>query len=312
MDPLTQTITLLRPQGLLWKQAKARGDWAVRYPANKGAVFCLVASGACVFQMPGRPASSLQAGDFVLLTAPAQWTLASSEAVSPVDFTSGAHSRSGAMTRKLGSGRASPVTKLVGGHFWFDDVNTPLLEGLLPAVVEIRSDNPEAARLRAVLDLLGSEAGSERPGRSLVLDRLLEILLIETIRSGTLPEEHHGLLAGLADRQVGAALRALHADIRRGWTVAQLAALAGISRSVFAERFTRLVGLPPIDYLLRWRMAVAKDALRGGKRRLAEIAFECGYESVSAFSTAFARTVGCPPSRYAASRAVEELQRVNR
>jgi AraC-like DNA-binding protein len=84
-----------------------------------------------------------------------------------------------------------------------------------------------------------------------------------------------------------------------GWTIARLAAVAGMSRSVFAERFSRTVGRPPIDYLLRWRMAVAKDALRARDRRLAEIAFACGYESVSAFSTAFTRTVGCPPSRYA-------------
>ena len=311
MDPLTQTIALLRPQGLLWKQAEARGDWAVRYPANKGAVFCLVASGGCVFQMPGRGPSSLQAGDFLLLTAPPEWTLASRNEVTPIDFVK-AHSHTGVVDRKLGDTQSGPATKLVGGHFWFDDVNTPLLENLLPAVVEIRSDNPDAARLRGVLDLLGSEAASDRPGRSLILDRLLEVMLIETIRSSPMPDDCRGLLAGLADPQIGAALRALHADIKQGWTVARLAALAGQSRSVFAERFARVVGLPPIDYLLRWRMAVAKDALRSGKRRLAEIAFECGYESVSAFSTAFARTVGCPPSRYAASRAVEELQRVNR
>jgi AraC-like DNA-binding protein len=300
LDPLTQTIALLRPRGLLWKQAEARGDWAVRYPANKGAVFCLIASGSCVFQLPGREPSKLQEGDFLLLTAPPAWTLGSSAAVAPVDFVK-AHTRGGVVRRTLGNRKTGPVVRLFGGHFGFDDANAPLLAGLLPAIVEIRSSDADAARLRGVLDLIGSEASSDRPGRGLVLDRLLEILLIEAVRSGAMPDaqkDRRGLLAGLAEPRISAALRALHADIRQGWTVARLAEVAGMSRSVFAERFCRVVGLPPLDYLRRWRMAVAKDALVSGNRRLAEVAFACGYESVSAFSTAFTRTVGCPPSRY--------------
>jgi AraC-like DNA-binding protein len=299
LDPLTQTIALLRPQGLLWKQGEARGDWAVRFPANRGAVFCLVAGGSCMFQMPERAPSRLCEGDFLLLTAPPAWTLGSGHEVVPVDFVGG-QPRAGVMHWTLGCGGSAPATRLIGGHFWFDDANTPLLDGLLPGVVEIRSSNTEASRLWAVLDLIGDEAATDRPGRTLVLDRLLEVLLIEAIRSGTLAdgEDRRGLLAGLADPQVSAALRALHADIRQDWTIARLAAVAGMSRSVFAERFCRIVGRPPIEYLLRWRMAVARDALRARDRRLAEIAFACGYESVSAFSAAFTRTVGCPPSRY--------------
>jgi AraC-like DNA-binding protein len=301
LDPLTQTLALLRPQGLLWKQGEARGDWAVRFPANRGAVFCLVAGGSCVSQMPEREPSWLREGDFLLLTAPSVWTLGSGRDVVPVDFVRG-QPRAGVMQWTLGSDGSGPVTRLIGGHFWFDDANAPLLDGLLPGVVEIRSSSTDASRLHGMLDLIGDEAFTDRPGRNLVLDRLLEVLLIEAIRSGTIAdgEDRRRLLAGLADPQVSAALRAMHADIRQGWTIARLAAVAGMSRSVFAERFCRTVGRPPIDYLLRWRMAVAKDALRARDRRLAEIAFACGYESVSAFSTAFTRTVGCPPSRYAA------------
>jgi AraC-like DNA-binding protein len=108
-----------------------------------------------------------------------------------------------------------------------------------------------------------------------------------------------GLLAGLADPRLALALNAVHAEVKRSWTVAQLADIAGMSRSVFADRFARIVGLAPIDYLTEWRMAIAKDMLRAGEARLAEVAFECGYQSTSAFSTAFARSVGCPPSRFA-------------
>jgi AraC-like DNA-binding protein len=128
-------------------------------------------------------------------------------------------------------------------------------------------------------------------------------MLVEAIRhgSGGVGEVRQGLLAGLGD-QNSAALRALHTDIKRAWTVAQLADVAGTSRSVFAERFNRIVGMPPMDYLKHWRMALAKDALRSRDGCLAEIAFACGYQSASAFSTAFTRVVGCSPAQYPTGR----------
>lgn len=126
-------------------------------------------------------------------------------------------------------------------------------------------------------------------------------MLVEAIRTRFTSSERldNGIIAGLGDTKVAKALRAMHADVQKKWTVGQLAEVAGMSRSVFAERFGRVVGLAPIDYLLRWRMALAKDALQSGKAALSEIAQQTGYLSVSAFSTAFTRTVGCPPSSFA-------------
>jgi AraC-like DNA-binding protein len=118
------------------------------------------------------------------------------------------------------------------------------------------------------------------------------------------------LVAGLGNRHVAAALRAMHGDVRRCWTVAQLASVAGISRSVFADRFSRVVGMSPMHYLLHWRMALAKDALRAGTSPLAQVAFACGYQSVSAFSTAFSRIVGCSPAKYATARWPRETKEV--
>ena len=301
MDPLTQTIALLRPRALLWKQLEAIGDWALRFPRNEGVAFCVVAAGRCVLQVADRKPCVLGEGDFLLLTAPPAWTLGETETAVPInldELPSGPDMR----TTFLGRGRMGPVTRLLGGHFRFDGANAALLKGLLPAIVTIQFPEAGARRLRGVLDLIGDEAASDRPGRTLVLDRLLEIMLVEAIRHGAARAAEHrqGLLTGLADPQIAAALRALHADVRRRWTIAQLAAIAGMSRSVFADRFCRVVGLPPMSYLLRWRMALAKDALRFGDDPLAEIAFACGYQSVSAFSAAFSRTIGCPPSRYAA------------
>lgn len=107
------------------------------------------------------------------------------------------------------------------------------------------------------------------------------------------------MLAGLADPALSRALRKMHADVARRWTVAELGRVAGMSRAVFAERFTRTVGMPPMEYLLEWRIAIAKDALLRERAPLAEVAERIGYQSASAFSVAFSRHAGCAPSGFA-------------
>ena len=306
MDPLSQTIALLRPRGLLWKQFGVRGDWAMRFPTHDGAVFCQIVTGSCVVQMPERAPRQFSDGDFFFLTAPPVWTLGTNPALVPTEFTR-PDTPSGEVAKTVGDDKSGPALRLLGGHFRFDDVNSALRRFLLPEIVEVPSLGHGAARLKGVLESIGDEATSDRPGRNLVLDRLLELLLVEVIRSTDLHscESRQGLLAGLSDERIAAALNALHADIAQSWTIAQLADIAGMSRSAFAERFCRTIGLPPIDYLSQWRMAVARDMLRSGDHRLSDIAFACGYQSASAFSTAFTRTVGCPPSRFTKNRPEE-------
>ena len=134
-----------------------------------------------------------------------------------------------------------------------------------------------------------------------MLSRLIEVMLIETLRrEAEAWSAHTGVLGGLADPRLAAALADIHADVRRGWTVAELARRSGMSRSVFARRFSEAVGAAPVEYLLNWRMALSKDALLHGRGTLEEVAAEVGYKSASAFSTAFSRRVGCPPGDYAA------------
>ena len=271
-----------------------------RFPANHGVAFCLISSGTCRMQVGEAPAKRLEEGDFVLLAAPPAWTLSGGGAAESVDFKA-AHPHRAHFRARVGPPDLEPTTRLVGGYFGFDDANSALLARLMTPMVEIHGGEAGAGRLRGLLALIDEEAFSDRPGRTLVLERLLEIMLVEAIRheTGRGEEMRSGVVAGLGDSQVGAALRALHEDAGRSWSVADLAAVAGASRSVFAARFSRLVGVSPMEYLLQWRMALAKDALRSGGRRLAEVAFTCGYGSVSAFSTAFRRAVGCSPARYA-------------
>ena len=146
--------------------------------------------------------------------------------------------------------------------------------------------------------LIGEEADAHRPGRVLILERLVEVLLVEALRfrSASAAREEQGLLAGLSDPALARTLREIHVDVARRWTVEQLARTAGMSRAVFAERFTRKIGMPPMQYLLEWRVALAKDILRAERPSLAEVAERVGYQSASAFSTAFTRLTGTPPA----------------
>ena len=166
---------------------------------------------------------------------------------------------------------------------------------LLPRMIHIRG----VPRLTTLVRLVAEEAGADSAGRDLVLARLVEILLIEALRAARSHEAPPGLLLGLADQRVADALRQIHGRPERPWTVVELARSAGMSRTAFFERFMRKVGLRPMEYLLAWRMALAKTLLAGGDLALDEVARQVGYGSASTFSTAFSRHVGQPPRRYA-------------
>jgi AraC-like DNA-binding protein len=138
----------------------------------------------------------------------------------------------------------------------------------------------------------------------MILERLLEVMMMECLRWGAIGEDDlsAGLLAGLRDPALAKVLYALHSKVQAAWTVAELAKLAGMSRSAFAARFTETLGCAPKEYLSRWRMTLAQDALSRGAKSLDRLAQEIGYESASAFSTAFRRRVGCSPGAFARSR----------
>ncbi len=194
-------------------------------------------------------------------------------------------------------GRADgpPDVRMMGGYFQFDSPDADLLVAQLPAVIHLRG----AARLAALVAMIREEAGGDAAGRDLVLGRLVEILIVEALRAVGGDDAPPGLLRGLGDPRLAAAIRRMHAEPAHPWTTAELAKEAALSRSAFFDRFARIVGVPPMEYLLGWRMSLAKDLLRRGTGRIEEIALRVGYGSASAFSTAFARQVGVPPKRFA-------------
>jgi AraC-like DNA-binding protein len=148
------------------------------------------------------------------------------------------------------------------------------------------------------------ECVSDAPAKEMVLQRLLEVMLVESLRWRSIGDDvlPPGLLRGMRDHSLARALSAMHSDVRAEWTVAELANLAGMSRSAFAARFSQTLGCAPMEYLARWRMALAQDALCRGGTSLDRLADEIGYESASAFSTAFRRRLGCSPGAFARAR----------
>jgi AraC-like DNA-binding protein len=176
----------------------------------------------------------------------------------------------------------------------------PLLAALPPMIhLSAAAPNTTAGWLGTLLSTAARESGSDRPGGENVLERLSELMFVETIRRylETLPPAETGWLAGLRDPMVGQALNALHADARGGWTVEKLARLVGVSRSVLAEKFMDMVGHPPMHYLTLWRMQLASRLLAQGGH-VAEVAGAVGYESEAAFSRAFKKLVGQAPATW--------------
>jgi AraC-like DNA-binding protein len=293
-DPLSEVIALLRPRTVFTKGISGAGLWGVRYTDFGQPSFCTVLEGSCRLAVDGQAPITLEAGDFVLLPATPGFVLSGFEPVKPevVDPNVAA-----ALVDEVrhGTPEGDPDVRLLGGYFIFDSPDAGLLVPLLPPLVRMRG----AERLSTLTRLVGEEARAARPGRDLVLSRLVEVLLIEALRASQGDDTPPGLLRGLADMRVSAAIRGMHRDPARPWAVAELAREAALSRSAFFDRFSRIVGVPPMEYLLGWRMAVAKDLLRRREVKLSEVAERVGYGSASTFSTAFSRYVGQAPGRYA-------------
>lgn len=297
VDPLAEIITLLRPRAVFSKGISGAGKWGVRYSAFGQPSFCAVLEGSCLLAVDGEDTVTLEAGDFVLLPATPGFTMSGFEAVQPVFIDPNTKTTASGEVRH-GRRGGRPDVRLLGGNFAFDSPDAALLVSLLPALLHVRG----IPRLSTLVSLVAEESIARKPGRELVLARLVELLLIEALRSKPGDDTPPGLLRGLSDTRLATAMRHMHGDPARSWTVDQLAKKVALSRSAFFERFTRAVGLPPMEYLLAWRMAMAKDLLSREDIALDEVAERVGYGSASTFSTAFSRYVGLPPSRFTRER----------
>ncbi len=302
IDPLAEVVTLLRPTATRSKVVGGAGRWRLRRTDAGQPFYCVILEGSCRLEAAGHEPILLAQGDFVLIPAAHDYTFTSVEPPAPGYHTEPAVLPGGNV--RLGEPEGPPDIVFLVGHCAFASPDAALLVSLLPQLVHVRGE----ARLATLVEMVGEETRGMRPARELVLARLLEVLLIEALRSTGQAGTSAGLLRGLADPRLAAAIRRLHENPGHAWTVAELAGEAGLSRSTFFDRFRRAVGTAPMDYLLTWRMALAQDLLRqrqGGRQGgIAEVARRVGYGSASTFSVAFARHVGVPPGQFADGRNV--------
>ena len=299
MDPLSDVLSLLKPRTYLTAGFDAGGDWAVQFGDQTGRIKCYaVTSGSCLLSVDGvdEPVR-LEAGDCFVLPSGRPFRLGSDPDLpaAPADEVFARPRVDGVAVHNGGGG-----LYLAGARFEVDSRHAEALLGRLPPVIHLRDSGDQAA-WRWSLDRLREEVRDERPGASLVAHHLAHMMLVQALRLylSEQPGDRVGWFFALADPGLAAAISAMHADPARRWTLAGLAALAGMSRSVFAARFRDKVGETPVTYLTRWRMMLAAERLATTRDPLARTAQSLGYESENAFSTAFKRVMGSSPRRYA-------------
>ncbi|WP_218642411.1 AraC family transcriptional regulator [Caballeronia sordidicola] len=299
MDPLSEVFSLLDIQSAATSRLETAGAWAVRFPPKPSLKFHAVLRGGCWITLPGESPCRLEAGDTFLLANSPAFVLAS-DPQQEVEEASQVFAQLQSNVYRLGGDE----NILLGGGFVFESGNAQLLLDALPPFMLIPVKEPEAVILRSTLNMLDKELENTQMGSSLMTRRLADILLVQVLRAyvNLQGATKAGWIGALSDRRIGAALNSIHADVAHHWKVSELASIATMSRSGFAVRFKELVGLSPLDYVLRWRMRLAYDALRKNESSIASLAGRLGYASESAFSNAFKRVFGQAPTRYRPGR----------
>lgn len=302
MDPLSDVLSLLKPQSYTSGGFEVGGDTAIQFPKHQGIKCYAMLSGQCWLSVEGVPdAVLLTAGDCFLLPRGLPFRLASDLSLTPVDFNILREARmsGGAVSNNNeGGGRY-----IAGGHFLLAGSHADILLRSLPPIVHIRKESDKAA-MRWSLERMKEELRDPQPGGSLIAQQLAYMMLIQALRLHLADEAKSGVgwLFALADKQMSMAITCMHDDPGHPWTLQKLAEHVGMSRSIFALRFKETVGATPMEYLTRWRMLLAGDRLKNSDDSISVIALSLGYESESAFGKAFRRVMGCSPRQYSRGR----------
>lgn len=302
-DPLSDILSAMRVSRVVTVRFESSGPYAMRFPDFRHLKYGAVLSGSVELCPDGAPPIRVEAGDCYLLTHGGAYTTRTAD-VPPIDgksFFEANRDASGIV--RFGDG--TPEKVVIGGRFTLDDIGAEWLRLALPPVIHIPSASPAAAPLRATLDVLSHEAGSGAVGEELVVARIAEILLVQALRAYLTSHGEHqrSWLAGLADPRLGRALRAFHAGVAESWTIARLAAEAGMSRASFAEHFRRRTGLTPMDYVARWRLFRIRRALLDDHQPFAVAAADNGWQSRTSCSRAFRTLFGVSPQQLRAQEA---------
>jgi len=295
MDARADVLGDLRLERGFYARSDLGAPWGLAFSATDGASFHVVVEGRCWLRLADDRVL-LGAGDLALLPHGRDHHLGDAPDGPTTPLAALPSDRIGSTVASLRYGGDGERALLIcGGIHFAGPVARPLLE-LLPATLVVRRGDGEGW-LAATLALLSAEARTPRPGGPAVLTRLMDILVIQAIRAWLAGDTDRGAgwLGALRDPQVGPTLALMHRRPAEPWTVASLAATAHLSRSVFSERFTQLVGVPPMRYLARWRMHLAGSLIREDQLGVGEVARRLGYGSEAAFSRAFKRHSSVAP-----------------
>ncbi len=297
MDPLSDVLSLLKPQSYISGGFGVDGDMAIQFPKHQGIKCYAMVSGECWLSVESVPdAVLLTAGDCFLLPRGLPFRLTTDLSLPPVDFnTLLAARKSGNAVFNNEAG----ARYIVGGHFVLTGSHADILLKSLPPIVHIRKESDKAA-MRWSLERMKEELRDPQPGGSLIAQQLAYMMLVQALRLHLADGAKGGVgwLFALADKQMSAAITCMHDDPGHPWTLQKLAEHVGMSRSIFALKFKEKVGTTPMEYLTRWRMLLAGDRLKNSDDSISAIASSLGYESESAFSKAFRRVIGCSPRQY--------------
>ena len=308
MDPLSEILAVLKPESYLTASIDAGGEWAIRFENRRGTIKChAVTAGDAWLAVDGSETPvRLTAGDCIILPRGRSFTLASDLALNPAyarDVL--AKARPGDRIVHNGGGDFA----FIGTRFEVDRGRADPLLRTLPPLIHLHEADDRAA-LRWCITQMTTEMQASRLGGALAARHLAHLMLLQAFRLHFSRQAGNrvGVLYALADPQLARAIEAMHADPAHRWTLTELASRAGLSRSIFAQRFRERVGETAIGYLAQWRMMLARDRLMTGREPLGTIAAALGYESENAFNTAFRRHTGCPPRRYARATAMSATQ----
>jgi AraC-like DNA-binding protein len=297
MDPLSDVLSLLKLRSFICGGFDVGGELSLQFPRHEGIKCYALVSGRCWLAVDGVPeAVHLRAGDCFLLPRGLPFRLASDLSLTPVDALT---IFVGARSRGLLSHNGGGDCFMVGGHFALSGNHAGILLNVLPPIVHLRNESDKAA-LRWSLERMMQELRDPQPGGFLIAQHLAYMMLVQALRLHLAEGLKGGVgwLFALADKQMSAAINSMHEEPAHGWTIQELAERAGMSRSTFALNFKEKVGVTPMEYLTRWRMLLAGDRLANSSDPVSAIAPSLGYESESAFSTAFKRVMGCSPRQY--------------
>ena len=293
MDPLSHLLSMLKVRAARCTRFEASGQWAYRFPAKSSVKFAAVIRGACWIDFGAGARHQLEAGDAFLLANSPDYVLANDASAFPADGIATFNWEESDVARHGGDD-----TILVAGRFSFDAADAELLLGALPRFLLLPRQHASAAVISATLHMIAPEIGGARIGAAILTDRLVDVLLVQVLRAALDLEgsRERGWIAALADPRIGRALELMHDDVAHRWSLQDLCSAVAMSRSAFSSRFRALVGQSPLDYLLHWRMRIAREALRQGTS-VASVAQVVGYASESAFRHAYKRVYGQPPAR---------------